>query len=297
MLVPFVPGAFRVRPYRLTALSVIVPSLVFILFIDPELSLVRDWDLFAFPVAICVIPFLILMLKSIKEFHRPSAFRLMVVVAISLLMMLSWVFLNSNRNMHLQRAEYAIRHSAQNQRYGYELLAYYYSTRKDYDNELRMLLSIDPADYTARVYGKIAQAQYLLGQYDEAYRYAQRGARLPNPVSLNAIMAGITAYDYDEYDKAAYYLQIAWEMTHDPQWLCKLGDANIRRDSLDQAYAAYNQVLTQNSSMACAFFGIAEIHFERGEYEKAEPFCREGLRRDPNSEDGKKLWRLILGKK
>jgi tetratricopeptide (TPR) repeat protein len=238
------------------------------------------------------------MFRHIMAHQRIAIAPVISIIVVSMIIQSSWILINSDRARHLARAEYVMDHAVRAQRYGYEMLAYYYSINRDYENELRILNQIKPLERTARVYGKMAQALYLLDRNDEAYRYAQKGARMPDPDRLNAIMAGLTAYDKANYLQAIYYLNIASRMdTGDPQWLCKLGDAYTMVDSLDEAMTAYTNAMAGNSAMPCSYFGTATIYYKRNDFEKAEQYCREGLRRDPNSAAGRELLNKISNQK
>ncbi len=293
MFLPFSRMVFRPNPHRRLMLSIIVPSFGFLLLINPQLSMVRDWDLFALPTTLIAVSFLIPAFKSVNITTPGRAVRITSVILLSLFITFSWTLLNSDRTSNLRRSEYALKHAVQGQKYGYELLAYYYSTHHDYENELRTLQSISPLERTAPIYGKISQALYLLNRYDDAYNYAQIGARMPDPDRLNAIMAGLTAFEQKQYPEAAYYLRIAADLTKDPQWLCKLGETYIELDSLDTAEATYSRAMNQAPDLACAFFGLAELYYRKSDYDRAAQYCREGLRRDPGSQTGQALWNKI----
>jgi len=294
ILSPFIPKARADIRNRLMVVSMVLPAFLFILLVDPKLSLPRDWDLFALPAALCVVPFMVGLFRYLNRQKKTGATPVAALILASFFIMMSWVYVNSEKNLHLERAEYILENSERNQKYGYEMLAYYYSLHQDYENELRILQSIDPLDRTAPVYGKMAQAAYLLGREDEAYRYAQTGARMPRPDRLNAIMAGMTAYDRGEYENAIYYLGIAAELTGDPQWLSRQGDAYRMIDSLERAGEIYHRVMNRNPSLAGPFFGLAELSYLEKDYQQAAGYCREGLRREPQSERGNRLLRDIL---
>jgi tetratricopeptide (TPR) repeat protein len=211
-----------------------------------------------------------------------------------LILLGSWVILNSSTSACLQRTHYILDHATKNQRYGYELLAHYYSARKEFDDELDILMRIKPEDRTPRVYGKISQSLYKLERFDEAYEYARIGVSETIPNKLNALMAAITTFDREEWYKAIYYLRVALQMDpNDYQWLSKLGDALCKVDSVDVAINTYEHAISFNNHVSLPFFGLAHAHILKNDYERAEWFCREGLLRDPNSLDGKALWQEI----
>jgi len=190
---------------------------------------------------------------------------------------------NHSADKHLCRAEYILDHSVKGKRYGYELLAYYFSSRNDFSAELRMLQKIPRADWTARIYAKVSQSLYSQGHYEEAYDLAQKGVLQPNPNELNALMAGVTAYDRNEYPKAIHYLRIAanyWP--DDPQVFCKLADALRDGDSLATAAETYEKVVSMNSLLARPYFGLALVYCRLKNYDQADQYYREGLRRDPS---------------
>jgi len=79
----------------------------------------------------------------------------------------------------------------------------------------------------------------------------------------------------------------------DYQWLYLLGDALLLADSLDEAIAVYTQAIDRDPSSPRPFIGLADAYVRKGNYVRAQQYCREGLARDPQSERGKILWEKI----
>ena len=293
-LLPILILGFRRGEGRLLTFLLVVPASAFIMFFDPKLTLIRDWDLFAVPVATCVIPLLLTSFSRLGDDLTSLLGRILPAALCGVVLMSSWVMLNHSTTAHLTRAEYVLEHSVKGRRYGYELLAHYYHIQDDYQNELRVLQTIDPGDRTPRVYGKLAQAFYKLGRLDEAYAHAQFGVMQTIPNKLNALMAGLTSYDKGKYPEAAYYFRVAMDMDPgDYQWLYLLGDALLLADSLDEAIAVYTQAIDRDPSSPRPFIGLADAYVRKGNYVRAQQYCREGLARDPQSERGKILWEKI----
>ncbi len=298
ILLPFMPYAVRSGQRRLVALLLIIPSLLFIFLFNPELTMVRDWDLFSLPVATVAIPFLILIFDGLQEKSQAVAERLTGVALVAIIILASWVLLNNYTSGHLKRAEHVIDTAVKGQRYGYENLANYYDRQADYENELRVLMKIKPRDRTPRVYGELAQMFWVLGRLDEAYEYAQQGVRMPRPRKINAFMAGVTAYDKGKYLEAIRCFRGVMTLDRDDfQVLWRLGESLVRVDSLDEAIAVYNHALALDRSNAFFCFGLAGAYYRKGAYDKAEEFCREGLRLNPDASGGKALWESIQNKK
>jgi hypothetical protein len=290
----FMRQVFGQRKYIPLVVSLLASALMFILLIDPKLTMARDWDLFTVPVAMCAVPILILIFKSFKGQDKIAPPRIIALILVSLVIQSSWIVLNSVEAKNLRRAEYILDHSAKNQRYGYELLAYYYSTHKEYEGELRMLEKIKPEDRTARVYGKMSQAYYTLKRFDEAYQFALIGVNMPKPNRLNAIMAGLTTFDRGEYLNAIFYFRAVLEMDpDDSQWFCKLGESLSKVDSLDEAYGAFSEVIARNPNLPCGYFGMAELYFIKENYTQAAQYCERGLQLNPGSASGRELMQKI----
>ena len=298
MLLPFMPYAVRSGQRRLAALLLIIPSFLFIFLFNPELTMVRDWDLFSLPVATAAIPFLILVFDGLPEKSQAVAERLTGVALVAIIILASWVLLNNYTSGHLKRAEHVIDTAVKGQRYGYENLAHYFDGQRDYENELRVLMKIKPRDRTPRVYGELAQMFLALGRLDEAYEYAQRGVRMPRPRRINAFMAGVTAYDKGKYLEAIHCFRGVMTVDQDDfQVLWRLGESLVRVDSLDEAIAVYNHALALDRSKAFSCFGLAGAYYRKGAYDRAEKFCREGLRLNPDAPEGKALLESIQNKK
>lgn len=119
------------------------------------------------------------------------------------------------------------------------------------------------------------------------------------PSRLGAFMAGLVAYASREYSRSVYYLQYA--VSRNPRnydWICKLGDAYMKIDSVDAAVAAYTRAQSLDPSQFRAYVGLGEAHFSKKDYRQASAYCTEGLRRNPQSSRGKSLrdtLRIITG--
>ena len=208
----------------------------------------------------------------------------------------AWVGVNHGKERGLHRSEYALDHSIKGKSYGYELLAYYFNSQGDLAEELRLIQKIPQAEWTARVYAKAARAQYFLGHYDEAYELAQKGVLLPDPVHLNAHMAGTTAYDRRDYPTAIHYLRVAMALRPDDMYiLCQLGDALRDADSLAAATEVYRQVMRQDGGISRSYFGMAFISCRRGEYDLASKYYQEGMRRDAGDAMASVVRQMIEG--
>jgi hypothetical protein len=290
VILHFLPRIIRPTKKRLLAWSMFIPAGLFILLFNPELTMARDWDLLSVPMAICVIPFFFVIFESLTDDSQAALLRLTSLPLIAIVIMSSWVILNNHTPGHLRRAEYILDHAVRSKRYGCELLAYYYGSHNDHENELRVLQKIDPAERTARIYGKISQDLYILGRLDEAYQMAQTGVNMENRTNLNAVMAGVTAFERGEYNRAIYFLRISSVMVpNDLHSLCKLGDALFMADSLEGAIQVFGKAMALDRREARPHIGLAYVYYKKGEYELAAKFCREGLARDRYYAGGKEL--------
>jgi len=290
MILPFLPRIIRPSKRRLLAWSMFLPAGLFILLFNPELTMARDWDLLSVPMAICIIPFFFVIFESLADDSQAALLRLTSLPLIAIVITSSWVMLNNHTRGHLRRAEYILDHAVKNKCYGCELLAYYYASHDDHENELRVLQKIDPAERTARVYGKISQDLYILGHRDEAYQVAQTGVNMENRTNLNAVMAGVTAFERGEYNKAIYFLRVSSVMVPDDlHSLCKLGDALFMADSLEEAIQVFSKAMALDRDEARPYIGLAYVYYKEGKYDLAARFCREGLARDRYYAGGKEL--------
>jgi hypothetical protein len=297
MAIPYWP---RLRP-QMTRLAVplalAAPAVLFIFVIDPVLTLARDWDLFAVPVVVAVFPLLVSLVKVLGD-DRAALRRMVTIGLIAAVLTGSWIGINHSVEKNLARSEYILDHTVRGKRYGYELLAYYFSSHGDLPNELRMLQKIPQEEWTARIYAKISQSLYSQGHYEEAYDLAQKGVMLPNPIELNALMAGLTSYDHNEFPKAIHYLRIAADhWPNDPQVWCKLADALREADSLEAATQIYGRVLGMDNRLARPFFGMAFVSCKLKDYESARKFYEEGMRRDPSYSTAPVIEQMIRNRK
>ncbi|MCP4567808.1 MAG: tetratricopeptide repeat protein [FCB group bacterium] len=294
MLLPFIPQFISNKKRLAPALALIIPALLFLLCVDPKLSMARDWDLFALPVTLITIPFIYSLLDSRQAETSFNKSYLTGSVLTALIILFSWVALNSSQAAHLQRAEQIIDHSVKGQPYGYELLAFYYSTNDDIESELRILQKIEPGWRSARIYGKIAQANYVLGRNEQAYQMAQLGVTLDNPTLLNILIAGVTAADREEYDRAVFYLRIATDMDPtDIDNFCKLGDVLCHADSVDAALRVYFKAMDIDRDYPRPYFCLANAFRLQGDYQKAVEWMDAGMRRFPSYPGARDLWERI----
>ncbi len=290
MLLPLVPFVVRHGYQRILALLIIIPSLLFLFWFNPELGMARDWDAFSIPTALIAIGFMISVIGSFPEKASRADLKWGGPIAVSMIMLFSWILINNSASLHLTRATYLLDHTSQGKRYGYELLAHYYYNQGDHRTELEMLEKIEPGERTARVYGKMAQAAWLLGRSDQAYDYAWRGVGMPDNTRLNMLMAGVTASERKEWPRSIRCLRSAALMApNDQPGLCKLGDVLTAADSLEAAVEVFRQAITLDRDQARPFFGLAEAYYKMGDMRVSEIFCREGLRRDATYPGGQEL--------
>ncbi len=282
MLLPLFPLVLTNRKKSWLFVLVAAPSALFVVLFNSELTIARDWDLLAVPVSVSAIILILAVLENLPPPRTSAANKLLAPVLVSLLMTASWITINSQADRHLERAEYIIDRSVKNQRYGYEALAHYYSSQTDYVNELRVLRKIKPEDRTARVYAKISQDLYSLGQKEEAFELAIIGVKMENPSSLNAVMAGVTCLDMGLYIDAVFFLRAATELSpRDLSILCKLGDALVEADSLEGAIDVFQQVIERDPRMGRPYYGLAKAYARSGDIATAEKYYHQGYQREP----------------
>lgn len=295
LLLPFLPLVWRSGRRRvIMAATITLPSFLFILVFDPKLTMIRDWDLFSVPMALGIIPLIILIFESFGNNFTAPPKALTRAFLVSMVVLSSWLFLNHNAEVHLKRAEYFLDRAERNQSWGYEVLAKYYEYKKDYTNELRILDKINPADRKARLYGIVAQSLYSMGRYDEAYEAAMEGMKLPNPVLNNFMAAGITSIYKKEFDQAARFLLKAVQLTpNDPNKLNYLGAALSQGGHPDEAIEVFQKAIALKRNFSDAYFGLAFAYNSKQEKETALQYCRRGLELAPGSSVGKALFRQI----
>jgi len=299
MLLPLIVPAAKDNKYRRLLLTLCVPAGLFVILFNPELSIPRDWDLLAVPVVIIVIPLLLSLFKKMNEWPAIARSRTITAISISIFFLAAWVAVNASTESNLERAEYLLKQSPTAQRYGYEQLAFYYSRKGDHENELRMLMAIKPEDRTSRVNGKMSQSMYTLGRYDEAYEFAMKAVADSVPSRLGAFMAGLIAYSSGEYHRSISYLRYA--VSRNPRnydWICKLGDALMKVDSVDASVEAYARAMSLDPSQFRAYIGLGEAYFRKNDYRQSWVYCTEGLRRNPQSSRGQSLrdtLRIVTG--
>lgn len=294
ILIPVLPQAVKFAKQKLLMLSVVAPSLLFVLLFNPELTLARDWDAFSVPMAMIAISFLIMFFRIISNERNQNIFTLSRPIMAMTVVLFSWVLLNNSTQANLQRAEYLLDHGIGDQHYGYELLAHYYHSQEDYAIELATLEKIEKDERNARIYGKLAQAAWLLGFGEQAYQYAREGVNLPNPSRLTILIAGITAYDMGRFNDAIYYLRTTARLApQDQGGLCKLGDALLMADSLDAALEVFRGAINIDPNQARPFVGIAYVYYKMGNIQQAQVFCQEGLHRNSNYPGAQELWDLL----
>jgi tetratricopeptide (TPR) repeat protein len=232
------------------AATFIIPAGLFIILFDPKLTMPRDWDLFAIPVTIGVVPLILIGLGGLPETNRKIMARLTSAIAVACVFTAGWVAVNAYIPAHLARAEYYLAKAERHQGWGYEVLGMYYHQQGDYDNEVRMLRSLPPEARPVRYYGKLATALWAQGTDIGFFRSVVE--REPRNIE-------------------------AW---------CKLGSALIQADSISGAEQAFLQAQAVDSTAACVWYGWAEWWLIGDDTARARESCLRGIMYNPEDSSG-----------
>ena len=258
-------------------------AVLFIFLLDPKLGMPRDWDLFSTPMAIVGLV-MVLMAISRKQFVSMAHHTRIWIIYAPFIFMSVWVGMNSSAHRQLVRAENLLSISDRNRGYSIELLAHYYwQIVDDKEKALELYYQIEEKHRSARVYNKITQLEYKLGNYRKALESAAKGLELDsNKIDLN-ILAGAGFLKLGQPLQALKFLYQARRLAPTRYNIYSyLGNTYLKLDSLDQALAAHKMSVRLNPKDAACYFNTAYVYLRAAQYDSAQAYINAGLKINPD---------------
>jgi len=157
--------------------------------------------------------------------------------------------------------------------------------------------TIKDSEITIGGYHGIGRAYIELKMYKEAIREFHQGLKIkddslsiePNPVFYNAL--GMAYQEYDDLDSAIYYFKIFLKISQQKNdsvnmlyALVNIGEANNLSGNYEQAIGYFDQAgdlnkFLHNTQAKAALLGnIAEVYFNKNEFEKSLDYAHKGMK-------------------
>lgn len=283
--------------------SLVGPSVLYLLVIDPKLGFARDWDLFAAPAAIIAIAILFVRMELPIKFRLREKIAIVVAVAISV----SFLIVNIGKKSSIGRFEYLLEIDAGRSAFGREILSNYYQSSGAHDeaiSQLRLALEVED---NKRHHLLISEMSYGLGRYETAYKEALRAVSLDPDYAPSNYQLGRTAeqagnldaaqrsyeravalqpdaahyrnslgalyLNREKYDDAVAMFASAVEIEPgDPVYLNNLGSAKMALGELKEAIAIFDRVLRINDQFDLPMFNLARIYSAMGRNDRAKQY-------------------------
>jgi tetratricopeptide (TPR) repeat protein len=193
------PGVINNR-LRLTIWLSALPALIVLAFIDPQLGMARDWDLFALPLLTLYIALFLGV-----DWSKVDPWLKITVVLIMVGFTFIWVQVNADEKMAIRRYENILPLDYTRGRYGYDRLGFYYVSRgllPEAETAYKEAIRIKPHPRTLL---NLAYVQADLGKKEEAIANLKDLVKLEplQPVALYEL--GLMYSDIGQYQNALDY--------------------------------------------------------------------------------------------
>jgi Flp pilus assembly protein TadD len=296
-------ASFRRRFWFLTLL--VLPSLFFVLMIDPKLGFARDWDLFATSTAVPAVAVLLARIArsdSLRAIEKTGVF-------LALAFLSSFVVVNMGKNSSVERFYYLLGVDVEMSALGREVLSDYYESKGELDSAIHQLYLALKVEDNKRHRNLLATMLYDVGQYESSAKEALRATRLDpdfgpahyqlgktheklgNPgsalrsyrkaVSLEPDVAhyrnslGVLLLGTGNYAEADSMFAVAVKLKPDNVvYIANLGSAKMALSKLPEARMCFEQALRIDSRFDLPMFNLARIYAAMGMNDRAREYYR-----------------------
>ena len=155
--------SIRINHLRVALGLAALSGLTVLIFVDPQLGMARDWDLYALPL----LSFNIALFLGV-DWSKAGSFLKSAIILIMLGFTFSWIVINAGENLALSRYEKLLPLDYARGRYGYDRLGFYYTSNKklpEAEAAYKKSIQIKPHP---RSLLNLAYVQMDLGKNDEA---------------------------------------------------------------------------------------------------------------------------------
>ncbi|MCK4655909.1 MAG: tetratricopeptide repeat protein, partial [candidate division Zixibacteria bacterium] len=283
----------------------VVPSLLFIIFVDPKLGFARDWDLFATSAAVLAVAILLARLDLTRTFRSFEK----AAVILAFVFLTSFLLVNRSEQSSTERFAYLLDIDTERSPFGREILSNYHQSRGELESAIEQLrLALEVGD-NKRHRNLIAGMLYDLGQNESSAREALRAVRLApdfapayyqlgksveklgdlagarqnyrKAVSLEPDAAhyrnslGMICLNLGNYAEAEEMFAAAVRIKPDNVvYVNNLGSSNMALNKLQEAKSCFERALSMDSRLAAPMFSLARIYAAMGINNRAKEYCR-----------------------
>ncbi len=273
-----IPGAVNTF-LLLCTLLMFIPLVI----MKPELGFARDWDLFTlFAVPLSVLAAIVLINQKENRFMKS-----MMVIGISLVHSLPWIYLNSDGLMSAKRAE----NLASTEHWAgyaksllYNDLSRYYYNKKNLEKALELSEKSYEYEQNPRFLWSLASLAEKTGRVDKAIKYftllSNDQKYKPDALAkLADLHMGI-----EDYVKAKDVLiQILGYEQDNPKLYFMLGVSFVKINDFDNALKAFKNAKNIDSSANMAIANLAEIASDSRKYGEAGKYYKILLDLEPEN--------------
>lgn len=255
-----------------------VGSLLFLLLIDPGLSMPRDWDLFSS----CWIAPMLILLYLMPDSHFRRLKRLSFSLALSsVILVLPWLLINLNQDRSLEEAKQIINNNPDKSFGTISLLRFWYRTKGDStraDSVEQERVARFPHFYTL----KKAWADLQAGNLDLAERefhttpqdrFSRDFHNFLADLAMRRQQYDSALYHAEEQVKLAPYLDVAYTTLNSVHYL---------RGEPEKAMAALRQGLTLNRESISLTVGLAANFARSGQFDSTLYYSNRAIALNPN---------------
>ncbi|KPK67631.1 hypothetical protein AMJ87_13065 [candidate division WOR_3 bacterium SM23_60] len=277
LLVGLLATGVRIRLNRNTffLLAACVGAVSFLLFMNPELGMRKDWDVFAW-TGVPLVCTLLFFMRS----NKASSSLMPVAASVSLWLLLPWLGVNASESLAVERYKTILHDETKLVAYSYGNLALYYEEINQPDLEEWAHCQ------AAQREPENAKAAYLCGKKflkhgkpDSAVKYLQRAAMLDSMEAVYWRDFGTALIYSARYEDAlrALYSAIALDSTNSTAY-ASLGTVYMQLRQWELADSAFSRAYELSADDPWFYLCWARVQLETGQYARALHSCENALR-------------------
>lgn len=268
----------KIDPPGIFLLTAIGGYVIFTFFINFEIGIFRDWDLFS-QIAIPVVIFTFLLITEYFDYEPKKL--LLILTVYSIVQTVPWILLNSDEKKSVDRFHYLTETAVTGKfakGYAYDELRAYYAKRKEYFTALKFAekayISVESERYLYNISGcyySISDIYFENGDLNTAEGYLLKGYSF-YPDNINILnRLGIIYIKTGRYEEALEKLERVVELD-DTQFQAynNLGNLYARFGDRQRAIENYKRAVGLNPAIVMLHYNLAK------EYEKNDDGIRYG---------------------
>ena len=270
-------------------------GLLFVLSVNFELGVSRDWDV----ASVFLLPAVVLSVFLFKEYLSEQRELLFGICCFFCVQFSFWVAVNASDEKGLQRYLSLEGNSVMGVRVQtlyYDELASYYRIKKDYKKIAEAL-----EKYTAihtphkRILESLSEAYQITGQTEKHIAILKQSLSLDSTDANTWANLGLCYFILENFPEGEKYSNKALSIdVNNTTALYNLGTYSLMDvDKCEKAIIYFGRILESDTKNLAALRGIVDALCCNGDYESAEFFCIEYLRLLPDDNEMKEYLTLI----